>query len=95
MPRRLNQADATPAPGRPRQPPQMTHRLLWSGQEVATCTVDRLMRGLGISGACRGQWHPDLLNPGLTAPDLNTCWAAPIWCHAVAQRVVVRGQSIP
>ena len=38
---------------------KMTHWLRRQGHEVAFCTVDRLMRDLGMNGVRRGRHHPD------------------------------------
>lgn len=66
----------------------MTHWLRRQGHDVAFCTVDRLMRDLGMNGVRRGkgvratvpakdrQRAGDLLNRSFTAPAPNTCWVA-------------------
>jgi putative transposase len=58
------------------------------GIKVARCTVERLMRDLGIAGVVRGRRHPttladpanpvpeDLLKRNFTAPAPNTRWVA-------------------
>ncbi|MFB7216638.1 IS3 family transposase [Streptomyces sp. NPDC056255] len=58
------------------------------GHEVARCTVERLMRDLGITGAVRGkkvittipdssvERAPDLLDRKFVAPAPNRCWVA-------------------
>lgn len=58
------------------------------GHEVARCTVERLMRDLGITGAVRGkkvitttpdssvERAPDLLDRKFVAPASNRCWVA-------------------
>lgn len=58
------------------------------GHEVARCTVERLMRELGITGAARGrkvittipdgsvERAPDLLDRKFVAPAPNRCWVA-------------------
>ncbi|MGY3061392.1 transposase InsO family protein [Streptomyces sp. TE3672] len=58
------------------------------GHEAARCTVERLMRDLGITGAVRGkkvittipdssvERAPDLLDRKFVAPAPNRCWAA-------------------
>jgi transposase InsO family protein len=57
-------------------------------QQVARCTVERLMRDLGIAGAVRGKKvittigdasadrAPDLLDRNFVAPAPNRCWVA-------------------
>lgn len=67
---------------------KMTHHLRRQGHQVAFCTVDRLMRDLGMTGVRRGKrlrttipakdGHRagDLLNRDFTAPAPNTCWVA-------------------
>ncbi|MGW0295344.1 IS3 family transposase [Streptomyces anthocyanicus] len=58
------------------------------GHEVARCTVERLMRELGLQGAVRGRRvittvpggqvdrAPDLVDRDFVAPAPNRCWAA-------------------
>src|SRR6185312_11219762 len=59
------------------------------GQEVARCTVERLMRELGLAGAVRGgrkvrttvpdpsaERAPDLVRRNFVAPAPNRCWVA-------------------
>lgn len=58
------------------------------GHRVARCTVERLMRELGITGAVRGkrvittlpgeqvERAPDLLDRNFVAPAPNRCWVA-------------------
>jgi transposase InsO family protein len=67
---------------------KMTHYLRRRGFEVAFCTVDRLMRQLGMNGVRRGKGvrttvrsraadrAGDLLNRDFTAPAPNTRWVA-------------------
>jgi transposase InsO family protein len=67
---------------------KMTHFLRRQGLEVAFCTVDRLMRDLGINGVRRGKTvrttipardghrAGDLLNRDFTAAAPNTRWVA-------------------
>jgi transposase InsO family protein len=67
---------------------KMTHWLRRQGLQVAFCTVDRLMRDLGLSGVRRGKTvrttipardghrAGDLLNREFTAPAPNTRWVA-------------------
>jgi putative transposase len=67
---------------------KMTHWLRRLGHEVAFCTIDRLMRDLGMNGVRRGKrvrttvpaadGHRagDLLNRNFTAPAPNTRWVA-------------------
>jgi transposase InsO family protein len=67
---------------------KMTHFLRRRGLPVAFCTVDRLMRDLGMNGVRRGQRvrttvpardgtrAGDLLDRDFTAPAPNTCWVA-------------------
>ena len=63
---------------------KMTHHLRRQGLEVAFCTVDRLMRDLGLNGVRRGKGTrttvpskdghraEDLLHRNFTAPEPNT-----------------------
>ena len=67
---------------------KMTHWLRRQGHQVAFCTVDRLMRDLGMNGVRRGKGvrttvpvkdgnrAGDLLNRDFTAPAPNTRWVA-------------------
>jgi transposase InsO family protein len=67
---------------------KMTHWLRRQGFQVAFCTVDRLMRQLGMNGIRRGKGvrttiaaraadrAADLLNRDFTAPAPNTRWVA-------------------
>jgi putative transposase len=67
---------------------KMTHYLRRQGHQVAFCTVDRLMRDLGMNGVRRGKGvrttvpardghrAADLLNRDFTAAAPNTCWVA-------------------
>ena len=67
---------------------KMTHFLRRQGHQVGFCTVDRLMRDLGMSGVRRGKGvrttirgkdsrrADDLLNRDFTAPAPNTRWVA-------------------
>jgi transposase InsO family protein len=67
---------------------KMTHYLRRRGHDVAFCTVDRLMRDLGMHGVRRGRRVPttvadardtragDLVNRDFTAPAPNTRWVA-------------------
>jgi transposase InsO family protein len=67
---------------------KMTHYLRRQGHQVAFCTVDRLMRQLGMNGVRRGKRvrttvpaiaadrAADLLNRDFTAPAPNTRWVA-------------------
>ncbi len=67
---------------------KMTHWLRRQGHEVAFCTVDRLMRDLGMNGVRRGRRlrttipakdgrrAGDLLDRDFTAPAPNTRWVA-------------------
>ena len=67
---------------------KMTHYLRRHGHDVAFCTVDRLMRDLGMNGVRRGRGvrttvpakgadrAGDLLNRDFTAPAPNTRWVA-------------------
>nr|WP_229848529.1 IS3 family transposase [Streptomyces melanogenes] len=64
------------------------HELNRQGQTVARCTVERLMRELGITGAVGGkrvittvpdasvERAPDLLDRDFVAPAPNRCWVA-------------------
>ncbi|WP_327371568.1 IS3 family transposase [Streptomyces sp. NBC_01217] len=66
----------------------MWRRLRRQGHRVARCTVERLMRELGIAGAVRGkkvittirdhaaERVPDLLDRDFVAPAPNRCWVA-------------------
>lgn len=67
---------------------KMTHHLRRTGLRVAFCTVDRLMRDLGMNGVRRGRGvrttapardghrAGDLLNRDFTAPAPNLRWVA-------------------
>jgi transposase InsO family protein len=67
---------------------KMTHWLRRQGHEVAFCTVDRLMRDLGVNGVRRGRGvrttipakdgcrAGDLLDRDFTAPAPNRRWVA-------------------
>ena len=67
---------------------KMTHWLRRQGHQVAFCTVDRLMRDLGMNGISRGKGvrttipakdanrAGDLLNRDFTAPAPDTRWVA-------------------
>jgi putative transposase len=67
---------------------KMTHRLRRQAHDVAFCTVDRLMRELGMNGIRRGRAARttipgkdgrragDLLDRDFTAPAPNTRWVA-------------------
>jgi putative transposase len=67
---------------------KMTHWLRRQGHEVAFCTVDRLMRDLGVNGVRRGRGvrttipaqdgcrASDLLDRDFTAPAPNRRWVA-------------------
>jgi transposase InsO family protein len=67
---------------------KMTHWLRRQGHDVAFCTVDRLMRDLGMNGVRRGRGvrttvpakdghrAGDLLDRDFTAPAPNVCWVA-------------------
>ena len=74
------------------------------GSEVARCTVERLMRELGIAGAAArrkkprttvpgavGQRPADLLERDFTAPAPNRRWVADITYVDTACGVCVRG----
>lgn len=81
---------------------KMTHWLRRQGHEVAFCTVDRLMRDLGMNGIRRGKrlrttiparnGHRagDLLDRDFTAPAPNTRWVADFtYCRTWAGFVYV------
>jgi putative transposase len=81
---------------------KMTHHLRRQGHEVAFCTVDRLMRDLGMNGIRRGkgvrttvpgkdsQRAGDLLNRDFTAPAPDTRWVADFtYCRTWAGFVYV------
>jgi putative transposase len=81
---------------------KMTHYLRRAGHEVAFCTVDRLMRDLGMNGVRRGKGvrttipardghrAGDLLNRDFTAPAPNTRWVADFtYCRTWAGFVYV------
>ena len=81
---------------------KMTHYLRREGLEVAFCTVDRLMRDLGMNGIRRGKGvrttvaakdghrAGDLLNRDFTAPAPNTRWVADFtYCRTWAGFVYV------
>jgi len=67
---------------------KMTHHLRRSGHHVASCTVHRLMKDLGMNGVRRGKGirttvprtgdarAGDLLNRDFTAPAPNRVWVA-------------------
>lgn len=67
---------------------KMTHWLRREGHDVAFCTIDRLMRDLGMNGVRRGRQvrttipgrdghrAGDLLDRDFTAPAPNTRWVA-------------------
>lgn len=81
---------------------KMTHWLRRQGHQVAFCTVDRLMRDLGMNGVRRGKGTRttvpakdgnragDLLNRDFTAPAPNTRWVADFtYCRTWAGFVYV------
>ena len=81
---------------------KMTHYLRRDGHRVAFCTVDRLMRDLGMNGVRRGKGirttvravdghrAGDLVNRDFTAPAPNTCWVADFtYCRTWAGFVYV------
>jgi putative transposase len=81
---------------------KMTHWLRRQGHEVAFCTVDRLMRDLGMNGVRRGKTvrttipakdghrAGDLLDRDFTAPAPNTRWVADFtYCRTWAGFVYV------
>jgi transposase InsO family protein len=81
---------------------KMTHHLRRRGLAVAFCTVDRLMRELGLTGIRRGRGvrttvpakgadrAEDLLNRDFTAPAPNTRWVADFtYCRSWAGFVYV------
>jgi putative transposase len=81
---------------------KMTHWLRRQGHDVAFCTVDRLMRDLGMNGVRRGKrlrttvpgkdGHRagDLLDRDFTAPAPNTRWVADFtYCRTWAGFVYV------
>jgi transposase InsO family protein len=81
---------------------KMTHHLRRQGLEVAFCTVDRLMRDLGLNGVRRGTGtrttipakdshrSEDLLRRDFTAPAPNTRWVADFtYCRTWAGFVYV------
>lgn len=81
---------------------KMTHYLRRQGHRVAFCTVDRLMRALGMNGVRRGtgvrttirgkDGHraADLLNRDFTATTPNSCWVADFtYCRTWAGFVYV------
>jgi len=69
-------------------------QLLREGRQVARCTVERLMRQLGIVGAVRGRTRratiadpaaeraPDLVKRNFSAPAPNRLWVADFTCCA-------------
>ncbi|PWI08834.1 IS3 family transposase [Streptomyces sp. NWU339] len=75
-------------------------RLNRQGQKVARCTVERLMRELGIAGAVRGKKvittmpdpaatrAPDLLDREFVAPAPNRTWVA-VFTHVAAWAGVI------
>jgi transposase InsO family protein len=81
---------------------KMTHWLRRQGHQVAFCTVDRLMRDLGMNGVRRGKGvrttvpakdgrrAGDLLDRDFTAPAPNTRWVADFtYCRTGAGFVYV------
>jgi transposase InsO family protein len=81
---------------------KMTHYLRRQGHDVAFCTVDRLMRDLGMNGIRRGKQlrttiaakdghrAEDLLDRDFTAPAPNTRWVADFtYCRTWAGFVYV------
>jgi transposase InsO family protein len=81
---------------------KMTHYLRRHGHDVAFCTVDRLMRDLGMNGIRRGKRlrttipakdgrrAGDLLDRDFTAPAPNTRWVADFtYCRTWAGFVYV------
>jgi putative transposase len=81
---------------------KMTHYLRREGHQVAFCTVDRLMRDLGMNGVRRGKGirttvrardghrAGDLLNRDFTAPAPNSRWVADFtYCRTWAGFVYV------
>jgi transposase InsO family protein len=81
---------------------KMTHWLRRQGHQVAFCTVDRLMRDLGMNGVRRGKGvrttvpakdgrrAGDLLDRDFTAPAPNTRWVADFtYCRTWAGFVYV------
>lgn len=81
---------------------KMTHWLRRQGHQVAFCTVDRLMRDLGMNGVRRGKQvrttipgkdghrAGDLLDRDFTAPAPNTRWVADFtYCRTWAGFVYV------
>jgi len=81
---------------------KMTHWLRRQGHDVAFCTVDRLMRDLGMNGVRRGKGvrttipgkdgrrAGDLLNRDFTAPAPNRRWVADFtYCRTWAGFVYV------
>ena len=81
---------------------KMTHYLRREGHRVAFCTLDRLMRDLGMNGVRRGKGirttvramdghrAGDLVNRDFTAPAPNTCWVADFtYCRTWAGFVYV------
>ena len=81
---------------------KMTHWLRRQGHDVAFCTVDRLMRDLGMNGVRRGKGvrttvpasdghrAGDLLDRDFTAPAPNTRWVADFtYCRTWAGFVYV------
>ncbi len=81
---------------------KMTHHLRRAGHQVAFCTVNRLMRDLGMNGVRRGKGvrttvpaadgrrAGDLLNRDFTAPAPNARWVADFtYCRTWARFVHV------
>jgi len=84
--------------------PKIWTQLNREGIRVARCTVERLMRQMGIRGAVRGRGvvttrpgsgddrPADLLGRDFTAPAPNTKWVADIERHeALWNRAVMKG----
>jgi putative transposase len=73
------------------------------GVAVARCTVERLMRDLGLRGAVRGRpvkttipeeaatRPPDLVDRDFNASRPNERWVADLTCHAPSRRLALAG----
>ena len=85
---------------------RIARALARAGHRVARCTVERLMRELGIEGVIRGQRRrttipepaaprpPDLVNRRFTAERPNQLWLANLTYITAQQPVVRGGQSL-
>lgn len=88
-------------------PPKIWAQLNREGIGVARCTVERLMRDLGLRGAVRGKPKRttipadvgdrprDLVERRFTATEPNRLWVADLERHeALSNRVVMKGHHL-